>query len=143
MMGVKRLDRDTKRREIADDAVYWDVTDTSDLMAQETEWAKFERSSRDDRCDRCGGRMLPRAIDLRLSNGRVILREVTWYVCHTPGCGQTRLAPGIATLADEIEGLVQRALAGSALRPASSAQQPGTHVREDTTEYGSAESESE
>jgi hypothetical protein len=141
-MGVKRLDRDARRREIADEAEYWDATDTSDLMAQETEWAKIEWSSQDDRCDRCGGRMLPRAIDLRLSNGRVILRQVTWYVCHTPGCGQTRLAPAITALADEIESLVQRTLAGGTLRPTLSKQQPGSHVREDATEYGSSESES-
>jgi hypothetical protein len=140
-MGTKRLDRGAIRQEIADEAAYWDATDTSDLMAQETQWEKLEWASRDDRCDRCGAVMQPRQIDLRLSNGRVVLRQVTWYVCHTSGCGQTRLAPGVAVLAEEIESLVQRTLAGGALKAVSMGQSEHqrAQVREENAEYGNAE----
>ena len=135
------MDRDAERQGIAEEAAHWDVTDTSDLIAQETQWEKIEWTPRDDRCDRCGALMQPRQIDLRLSNGRVILRQVIRYVCPTPGCGQTRLASGVAVLADEIESLVQRTLAGKAPRAVSMARnepQPA-RVREDDAEYGATE----
>jgi hypothetical protein len=140
-MDTERLDRGANRQEIAEEAVYWDVTDTSDLMAQETQWETLEWTSHDDRCDRCGAVMQPRQIDLRLADGRVILRQVTRYVCRTSGCGQTRLASGVAILADEIETLVQRTLAGGVLRAASlgpGKPQPA-QVREDNAEYGNSD----
>ncbi|MDH7485200.1 MAG: hypothetical protein QHJ81_02870 [Anaerolineae bacterium] len=72
------------------------------------------------RCDRCGGGMDMRRIDLHLAGGRVILRGVAWYVCRTPRCGYTKLAPEITTLVQEIEANVARAEAAhqATLRPA-------------------------
>jgi hypothetical protein len=114
MMNTKRIDREAIRKEIADEAAYWDNTDTSDLMAQETEWLTLDWTPSDDRCGRCGAKMELRQIDLHLSGGRITLHRVAWYVCHTPGCGQTKLAPGIAALADQIETLVKLTLTAGA-----------------------------
>jgi len=109
-MNAKRIDRTAIRQTIAEEADYWDHTSTSDLMEQESKWFTFEWTPRDDRCDRCGAKMELRQIDLHLSGGRVTLHRVGWYTCHTPGCGQTRLASGMAALADQIERLVQQTL---------------------------------
>ncbi len=109
-MNVKHIDRKSIRQDLAEEAAYWDRTDTSDLMEQETEWLTLEWTLRDDRCERCGAKMELRKIDLHLSGGRITLHQVAWYACHTPGCGQTKLAPDVATLADRIEQLVRQTL---------------------------------
>jgi len=109
-MNTKRIDRTAIRQAIVEEADYWDRTSTGDLMEQESEWFTFEWTPRDDRCDRCGAKMELRQIDLHLSGGRVTLRRVGWYTCPTPGCGQTRLASGMAALADQIERLVKQTL---------------------------------
>ncbi len=107
----KRIDREQVRQLIAEEAAHWDATDTSGAMEKETEWFTFEWTEREDRCDRCGGRMEARRIDLHLADGRVTLHNVIWYVCRTPGCGQTRLAPGVERLVREIEDSVARSQA--------------------------------
>ena len=109
-MNAKRIDRTAIRQTIAEEADYWDHTSTSDLMDQESKWFTFEWTPREDRCDRCGAKMELRQIDLHLSGGRVTLHQVGWYTCHTPGCGQTKLAPGMVALADQIEQLVKQIL---------------------------------
>jgi len=107
-MNTKHIDREAIRQAIAEEAAHWDQTDTSDLMEQETEWLTLEWTPRDDRCERCGAKMELRQIDLHLSDGRVTLHRVGWYTCHTPGCGQAKLAPGMVALADQIETLVKQ-----------------------------------
>jgi hypothetical protein len=134
-MRKNPLDYEAIRRARAEDAAYLDSTDTSAEMAQETNWLKLEWAPKDDRCDRCGAKMRPRQVDLRLSGGRVILRRVTWYVCHTPGCGQTRLAPAVAALANEIEALVSRTLAVGVTTAIASPRVQTAQVREDDAEY--------
>ena len=118
-MNTKHIDREAIRQAIAEEAAHWDQTDTSDLMEQETEWLTLEWTPRDDRCDRCGAKMELRQIDLHLSDGRVTLHRVGWYICHTPNCGQTKLAPGVATLADQIESLVKQTLTSHTQKPVS------------------------
>ncbi len=95
-------------RSRAEEAAFWDNLDTADYMEDDGEWFTFEWTEREDRCDRCGGGMEARQIDLHLAGGRVTLHNVTWYVCRTPGCGQTKLSPGIEQLAREIEDCVTR-----------------------------------
>jgi len=136
-MSKRSTDRERLRQAIAEEAAYWDATDTGDLMAQETEWLTFESTPLDDRCDRCGARMQPRQVDLYLSNGRVILRGVTWYICPTPGCGQTRLAPSIARLASQIETLVEHMLTAGLPKLASAPPTQPVRVQEDSAEYDS------
>jgi hypothetical protein len=109
-MNTKHIDREAIRRDLAEEAAYWDRIDTSDPMEQETEWLTLEWTPRGDRYDRCGAKMELRQIDLHLSGGRVTLHRVGWYTCPTPGCGQTRLASGMAALADQIERLVKQTL---------------------------------
>jgi hypothetical protein len=113
MMEKNRVDREKIRHLIAEEAAHWDETDTSAFMGKETEWLAPEWSEREDRCDRCGGRMDTRRIDLHLAGGRVTLHNVTWYVCRTPGCGQTRLSPTVEQLARDIEASVEQVLAVS------------------------------
>jgi len=105
---MKRIDQAAIRKEIAEEVADWDNTNTSDLIAPETERLTLEWLPSDDRCDRCGVRMELRQIDLHLSGGRVTLHSVGWYSCRTPDCGQTKLAPGMAALADQIETLVKQ-----------------------------------
>jgi len=101
------VDREAIRHLIAEEAAYWDATDTSEMMATEPR-EKLEWTARDDRCDRCGAGMEHRRIDLHLADGRVTLHNVTWYVCRTPKCGHTKLPPGVETLITEIEAAVAR-----------------------------------
>lgn len=136
-MSKRPTNREGLRQAIAKEAAYWDATDTSDLMAQETEWLTFESMPLDDRCDRCGAKMRSRQIDLHLSNGRVILRGVTWYICPTPGCGQTRLVPSIARLASQIETLVEHVLAAGLPELASTPPTQPARVQEDSAGYDS------
>ena len=109
-MEKKQVDREAIRHLIAEEAAHWDVTDTSESMKEETEWFTFEWTEREDRCDRCGGGMDTRRIDLHLAGGRVTLHNVAWYVCRTPRCRQSKLSPGVEQLAREIEASVARAL---------------------------------
>ncbi|MDY7040829.1 MAG: hypothetical protein SVX38_08190 [Chloroflexota bacterium] len=97
------VDREAIRQQIAEEAAHWDVTDTSAQMEQETEWSTFAWTEREDRCERCGARMEARQIDLHLAGGRTTLHDVTWYVCRTPGCGNTRLSPALERLVRRIE----------------------------------------
>ena len=108
-MTEKTVDREAIRHLIAEEAAYWDTTDTSQMMGTEPR-EKIEWTARDDRCDRCGAGMEHRQIDLHLADGRVTLHHVTWYVCRTPKCGYTKLPPGVETLITEIEAAVARAL---------------------------------
>ncbi|PKO23907.1 MAG: hypothetical protein CVU38_01430 [Chloroflexi bacterium HGW-Chloroflexi-1] len=137
-MSTRHIDREAVRQVIAEEAAYWDTTDTADLMEQETEWLTFKPSSRYDRCGHCGAKMQPRQVDLRLSGGRVILRRVTQYVCFTPGCKQTRLFPAAAALADQIEALVRRTAVGVDEMLASPWAQTA-QVRESDAEYMTGE----
>ena len=75
---------------------------------EEGEPEALEWTIREDRCDRCGAGMKHWQIDLHLADGRVTLHNVTWYVCRTPKCGQTKLSPDIETLIAEIEAAVAR-----------------------------------
>jgi hypothetical protein len=134
-MSRKRIDRELIRQAIIEEAAYWDATDTSAEMAQETNWLRFEWTPREDRCDRCAGQMRPFPIDLPLSGGRVVLRQVTRYVCQTPGCGQTKLVPAVAALAGEIEALVKRILPTEATTPIIAPWPQVAQVREDGSEY--------
>lgn len=109
-MTEKQLDRNAIRHLIAEEATHWDITNTSESMKNETEWFTFQRADQDDRCIRCGGGMDARQIDLHLANGRVTLHNVVWYVCRTPGCGQTRLNASVEKLVQEIETSVERGL---------------------------------
>jgi hypothetical protein len=102
-----------------EEATFWDNLDTADYMEDDDEWFTFEWTVREDRCDRCGGGMDTRQIDLHLANGRVTLHNVAWYVCRTPHCGQTKLSPGIEQLAREIETSVKQALAQAKARQPS------------------------
>ncbi len=133
-MKKKTFDREAIRQARAEDAAYLDSTDTSAEMAQETHWLRFEWTPREDRCDRCGAQMQQLPIDLPLSGGRVVLRQVTRYVCQTPGCGQTRLVPAVAALAGEIEALVKRVLPAGATAIVSPWPQ-ASQVREGDSEY--------
>jgi hypothetical protein len=112
-MGEKRLDREAIRQLIAEEAAHWDVADTSESMEKESEWFAFQWTEREDRCNRCGGGMETRRIDLHLAGGRVTLHNVVWCVCRTPRCGQTKLSPAVDQLAQEIEASVARALAAA------------------------------
>ncbi|MCX6031249.1 MAG: hypothetical protein NT169_18360 [Chloroflexi bacterium] len=134
-MKKKTFDREAIRQARAEDAAYLDSTDTSAEMAQETHWLKFEWAPREDRCDRCGAKMQPFPIDLPLSGGRVVLRQVARYVCQTPGCGQTRLVPAVAALAGEIESLVKRVLPTGAATPIASPWPHAAQMREGGSEY--------
>jgi len=102
------INREEIRAKIAEEAAYWDATDTSELMEQETEWFTFEPSEREDRCPRCGGRMEERRIDVHLAEGRVTVHDAVWYVCRTPGCGHTQLASQSARLLEAIEEALHR-----------------------------------
>ena len=134
-MSRKRIDRELIRQAIIEEAAYWDATDTSAEMAQETNWLKFEWTPREDRCDRCAGQMQSFPIDLPLSGGRVVLRQVTRYVCQTPGCGQTKLVPAVAALAGEIEALVKRILPAEVTTAIPSPWPQIAQVRQDDPEY--------
>jgi len=134
-MKKKTFDREAIRQARAEDAAYLDSTDTSAEMAQETNWLKFEWTPREDRCDRCGAKMQPVPIDLPLSGGRVVLRQVTRYVCQTPGCGQTKLVPAVAALASEIEALVKHVLPTEATTAIVSPWPQTAQVRETGAEY--------
>lgn len=109
-MTEKRIDREAIRHLIAEEAAYWDTTDTSEMMGTEP-MEKLEWTEREDRCHRCGGGMDTQRTDLHLAGERVILRDVPLYVCRTPGCGNTQLPPAIGELADRLETLVQETLA--------------------------------
>ena len=119
-MSEQRVDRKAIRQAIIEEAEYWDNTDTADMMAQETEWFTFEWTEREDRCERCGGGMDTRPIDLHLAGDRLILHGVPLYVCRTPGCGNTQLSSAIRDLAERLETLVQEALS---VQPAPSYEQ--------------------
>jgi hypothetical protein len=83
-------------------------------MEDDEEWFTFEWTEREDRCDRCGGAMDTGRIDLHLVGRRVTLHNMIWYVCRTPGCGQTKLSPAFEKLVGEIEASVERAVSASA-----------------------------
>ena len=134
-MSRKRIDRELIRQAIIEEAAYWDATDTSAEMAQETNWLQFEWTPREDRCDRCAGQMQPFPIDLPLSGGRVVLRQVTRYVCQMPCCGQTRLVPAVAALVGEIEARVKRIVPTEATVPIIAPWPQIAQVREDGPEY--------
>lgn len=116
-MSKQRVDRETIRQAIIEEAEYWDKTDTADMMGQETEWFTFEWTEREDRCRRCGAIMERQTVDLQLVGGRVTLRDVPLYICRTPRCGQAELPPRIVSLADRVEAVVKEGLAAERVHP--------------------------
>ncbi len=129
-MKTKRVDREKIRSLIAEEAAYWDSTDTSEMM-DITQRVRLEWTAREDRCKRCGGEMEKRQIDLHLAGERLILRGVLLYVCRTPGCGSTQLPLVIKELAERLETLVQETLAFQGI----SSPEP-VLVREEPPPYG-------
>ena len=103
----KKLTGEALRKARAEEAAYWDKTDTSESM-KDAEWFTFEWTEREDRCDRCGAVMDERRIDLHLAGGLITLHNVKWYVCRTPRCGQAKLSPQVEKLAQEIEESVRQ-----------------------------------
>jgi len=141
-MTEKRIDREAIRHLIAEEAAYWDTTDTSELMGTEP-MEKLEWTEREDRCQRCGGGMDTQRTDLHLAGERVILRDVPLYVCRTPGCRTTQLPQAIRELVDRIEALVREALVQEreALTVRRTPSPEPVLVREDRPPYGEEESE--
>jgi len=122
-----------------DEAAFWDRTDLGPYM-EDAEEIVLEWTEREDRCERCGGGMEQRRMDLHLAGGRVILRDVPLYACRTPGCGNTQLPSVIGELADRVEALVQETLTVRRAAQLASVPEPAL-VREDRPPYEEEESE--